>query len=73
MYSVASIRLTVCPWVCLFVYLFVDIRGSALPSALKSNWSRYQLQGVFLCVCNQWAFADNRVDVVNWLLIYLDS
>ncbi len=21
-------------------------------------------------VCNQWAFADNRADAVNWLLIF---
>ena len=56
-----------------FVCLFVCLRspGSALPSAAKSNWSHYQsnFQGVCLCVCNQWAYADNRADAINQLFM----
>ncbi len=43
----------------------VDISGSALPRAAKSNRSRYQSLGVRLCVCNQWAYADNRSNAVD--------
>ena len=32
-----------------FRHAAVDIRGSALPSAAKSNWSHYSLE-VFVCV-----------------------
>ena len=46
----------------------VDIRGSALPSAVKSNKSHYKSE-VFVCVCNQSAYADNRADAVDRLLI----
>ena len=48
----------------------VDIRGSALPSAANSYRSHYQSNGnVCLCVCNQWANADNCADAVDQLLI----
>ncbi len=48
----------------------VDIRGSALPSAAKSNRSHYQSSGVRVCVCNQWAYAGNCADAVDRLLIF---
>ncbi len=44
-------------------------RGSALPSAAKSNKSHYQFK-VFVCVCNQWAYADNRAYAVDRRFIY---
>ena len=42
----------------------VDISGSALPRAAKSNRSRYQSLGVRLCVCNQWAVDQLSIYVV---------
>ena len=42
-----------------------DIRSSALPSTVKSNKSHYQSK---VCVCNQWAYADNFADAVDRLL-----
>ncbi len=47
----------------------VDIRGSALPSAAKSEEESLPVQSVCLCVCNEWACADNRADAVDRLLI----
>ncbi len=47
----------------------VDIRGSALPSAAMSKEEPLPVQGVCLCACNQWAYADNRADAVDRLLI----
>ena len=52
-----------------FQHAVVDIRGSALRSAAKSNRSHYQSSGVRLCVCNQWAYAGNCADTVDRLLI----
>ncbi len=60
---VASLRL--CVWVC------GCVRGSALPSAAKSNSSHYQSSGVCLCVCNQWAYAGNCADTDDRLLILI--
>ncbi len=51
-----------------FWHTAVNIRGLALPSAAKSNESHYQFM-VFVCVCNQGAYADNSADVVGQLLI----
>ncbi len=54
----------------------VDIRGSALPSAAKSNKLKFgaimeslPVQRVCLYACNQWAYADNCADAVDRLLI----
>ncbi len=47
----------------------VDIRGSALPSAAKSEEESLPVQSVCLCVYNQWACAGNRADAVDRLLI----
>ena len=33
---------------------------------------QFLAQSVCLCVCNQWAYADNRKGVVNWHLILDD-
>ena len=53
-----------------FWHVAVDIRGSALPSAAKSNESHYQSK---VCVYNQWAYADNCADAVVWLLIIMSN
>ena len=47
-----------------FLCAAVDIRDSALPSAAKIYKSLRSL-----CVCNQWAYADNCADAVDRLLI----
>ncbi len=52
-----------------FLRAAVNNRGSALPSEAKNNRSHYQSK-VFVCVCNQWAYTDNRTDAVNQLLLY---
>ena len=52
-----------------FWHTVVDIRGSALPSAAMNNNQQYQSKVDCLFVCYQWAFADNRVDAVDRLLI----
>ena len=44
----------------------VNIRGSALPSAVKGNKSHCQSK---LFVCNHWPYANNCTDVVDRLLI----
>ena len=46
----------------IFWHKVVDIRGSALPSATKSNESHYQSK-VFVCV------SDNSTDALNRLLL----
>ncbi len=48
MHLVASVHLSVCPSVCLRSHAWT-VRGSALPSAAKSNRSHYQFK-VFVCV-----------------------
>ncbi len=51
-----------------------NVLGSVRPSvrlfvcALLSE--PFDLQSVCLCACNQWAYADNRADAVDWLLIF---
>ncbi len=58
MYLVASVRLSVRPSVC--------VRSHGW----KSNKSHYQsIKGVCLCVCDYLAYADNRADAVDRLLI----
>ncbi len=53
----------------------VDIRGSALPSAAKSNNPHYQFKVyMFVCdVCNELAYAHNHADAVARLLILPDN
>ncbi len=63
-----SVRPSVRPSVRLFICLFV-CRGSALPSAAKSEEELLPVQSVCLCACNQWAYADNCADAVDRLLI----
>ncbi len=71
MYLVASVRPSVCPSVRLFVWVYSGyIRGSALPSAAKSKGELLSVQSVCLCACNLWAYADNRADAVDRLLIW---
>ncbi len=48
----------------------VDIRGSALPSAAKREGESLPVKSVCLCVCNPWAYAGNRADAVDRLLIF---
>ena len=52
-----------------FSHAAVDIRGSALPTAAKSN---ERVIASLRCVSvNQWMYADNCEDAVDQLLIYL--
>ncbi len=63
MYLVASVHLPVRPFVCLFVRLCV----------LSAVWSKEEslpVKSISLCVCNQWAYADNCADAVDRLLIF---
>ncbi len=70
---------SVCPSVCLSVCpsarpsVSQRSHGSVLPSAAMSNNHHYQSKGDCLCVCNQWAFAKNRADAVDRLLILLSD
>ena len=46
--------------------------ASVRPSVSSPVWSKQEslsVQGVCLCVCNQWAYADNLADVVDRPLI----
>ncbi len=48
--------------------------ASVRPSVCLFVWRKEELlpvQGVSLCVCNQWAYADNSADAVDRLLINL--
>ncbi len=62
MYLVASVRLSV----------RLDVRLSVLGFAECSKELQESLPvlGVCLCVCNQWAYADNCADAVDRLLIF---
>ncbi len=53
--ALRSVRLFACLSVCMFV--------------AKSEEESLPVQNVSLCVCNQWAYADNLAVAVDWLLI----
>ncbi len=75
MYLVASVRLSVrpsvCPSGCTQGTLCLSVCPSVRLSIRQSTLSRLSLPvwGVCLCVCNQSAYADNRADAVDRLLI----
>ena len=59
------------------MYLVASIRPTVRQSMLsmlnsKEQQSPIPVEGVSLCVCNQWACTDNRADAVNRLLL-IDS
>ena len=62
MYLVASIRPSIHLFVRSFVCLSICVRFPV--------WSKEEslpVKSICLCVCNQWAYADNCADAGDWL------